>query len=205
MRELNTPKQLNELEAWSLVEKAIRNSIYNSQEEFSKLPPLVQKAVGSPNVLDALLGIGSWIVDNVFKPILDGFKNAFGIHSPSTVMQEQGHMNKKQQTLNPEAAVEMVIKMQDRQTNAIEILSGLILQFEQINYVLHKIDEATCETGKGVDDAWNMLKNREGIWQGANIVQTYMSSFEKNIADVIELIDTEDITGYIPAEKTDRA
>ena len=56
-----------------------------------------------------------------------------------------------------------------------------------------------------VDDAWNMLKNREGIWQGANIVQTYMSSFEKNIADVIELIDTEDITGYIPAEKTDRA
>ena len=107
-------------------------------------------------------------------------------------------MNKKQQTLNPEAAVEMVIKMQDRQTNAIEILSGLILQFEQINYVLHKIDEATCETGKGVDDAWNMLKNREGIWQGANIVQT-------NIADVIELIDTEDITGYIPAEKTDRA
>ena len=27
-------------------------------------------------------------------------------------------MNKKQQTLNPEAAVEMVIKMQDRQTNA---------------------------------------------------------------------------------------
>lgn len=119
--------------------------------------------------------------------------------------ERERNMNKKQQTLNPEAAVEMVIKMQDRQTNAIEILSGLILQFEQINYVLHKIDEATCETGKGVDDAWNMLKNRDGIWQGANIVQTYMSSFEKNIADVIELIDTEDITGYIPAEKTDRA
>lgn len=96
-------------------------------------------------------------------------------------------MNKKQQTLNPEAAVEMVIKMQDRQTNAIEILSGLILQFEQINYVLHKIDEATCETGKGVDDAWNMLKNREGIWQGANIVQTYMSSFEKNPVKLAEL------------------
>ena len=92
-----------------------------------------------------------------------------------------------------------------KKLNDLEMMQGLILQFEQINYVLHKIDEATCETGKGVDDAWNMLKNREGIWQGANIVQTYMSSFEKNIADVIELIDTEDITGYIPAEKTDRA
>lgn len=84
------------------------------------------------------------------------------------------------------------------------IMCLLAVIWQQI-YVLHKIDEATCETGKGVDDAWNMLKNREGIWQGANIVQTYMSSFEKNIADVIELIDTEDITGYIPAEKTDRA
>lgn len=100
-------------------------------------------------------------------------------------------MNKKQQTLNPEAAVEMVIKMQDRQTNAIEILSGLILQFEQINYVLHKIDEATCETGKGVDDAWNMLKNREGIWQGANIVQTYMSSFEKNTVQASTITKTQ--------------
>ncbi len=75
----------------------------------------------------------------------------------------------------------------------------------QVTMQVSLADEATCETGKGVDDAWNMLKNREGIWQGANIVQTYMSSFEKNIADVIELIDTEDITGYIPAEKTDRA
>ena len=28
-------------------------------------------------ILDALLGIGSWIVDNVFKPILDGFKKCF--------------------------------------------------------------------------------------------------------------------------------
>lgn len=86
------------------------------------------------------------------------------------------------------------------------ILVKLTVPHAECNYqFLSTAHEATCETGKGVDDAWNMLKNREGIWQGANIVQTYMSSFEKNIADVIELIDTEDITGYIPAEKTDRA
>lgn len=40
---------------------------------------------------DAIAGIGQWIYDNVFKPFIDGFKNAFGIHSPSTVMEEQGH------------------------------------------------------------------------------------------------------------------
>lgn len=96
-------------------------------------------------------------------------------------------MNKKQQTINPEAAVEMVIKMQDRQTNAIEILSGLILQFEQINYVLHKIDEATCETGKGVDDAWNMLKNREGktdkIYIVAELTTQGKNAFLKEYCD----------------------
>ena len=45
------PQELNEMEAWSLVSKAIRNSGYNSVEEFAKLPPLVQKAVGLPDQL----------------------------------------------------------------------------------------------------------------------------------------------------------
>lgn len=39
---------------------------------------------------DKLKSIGSWIKTNIFDPFINGFKNAFGIHSPSTVMQEQG-------------------------------------------------------------------------------------------------------------------
>lgn len=39
---------INELEAWSLVSKAIRNSLYNAESEFEKLPDLVKKAVGRP-------------------------------------------------------------------------------------------------------------------------------------------------------------
>lgn len=35
-------------------------------------------------------GIGTWIKDNVFLPFINGFKNVFGIHSPSTVMAEMG-------------------------------------------------------------------------------------------------------------------
>lgn len=34
--------------------------------------------------------IAKWVKDNIFKPIIDAFKTAFGIHSPSTVMAEQG-------------------------------------------------------------------------------------------------------------------
>lgn len=48
---ISEPQELNELEAWNLVSKALRNSTYNSEEEFSRLPPLVQKAVGSPGQL----------------------------------------------------------------------------------------------------------------------------------------------------------
>lgn len=44
-------EDLTENEAWSLVQKAISNSSYNSREEFEKLPKLVQKAVGSPENL----------------------------------------------------------------------------------------------------------------------------------------------------------
>ena len=41
-------------------------------------------------IKDALYNIGEWIYEHVFTPLIDGFKKAFGIHSPSTVMEEQG-------------------------------------------------------------------------------------------------------------------
>lgn len=41
-------------------------------------------------IWDAICDIGSWIKDNIFTPFIEGFKAAFGINSPSTVMQEQG-------------------------------------------------------------------------------------------------------------------
>lgn len=49
--DITQPQQLNEMEAWSLVSRAIRNSGYNSVEEFAKLPPVVQKCVGQPEQL----------------------------------------------------------------------------------------------------------------------------------------------------------
>ena len=48
---ITKPQELSEMEAWSLVSKAIRNSGYNSVEEFANLPPLVQRAVGTPDNL----------------------------------------------------------------------------------------------------------------------------------------------------------
>ena len=41
-------------------------------------------------IINALANIGDWIYKNIFQPFINGFKNAFGIHSPSTVMREMG-------------------------------------------------------------------------------------------------------------------
>lgn len=51
LKTVEQPQELNELQAWGLVRKAINNSGYHSEEEFDKLPPLVQKAVGAPGQL----------------------------------------------------------------------------------------------------------------------------------------------------------
>ena len=41
-------------------------------------------------IVDGMKSIGTWIKANIFTPFMDAFKDAFGIHSPSTVMAEMG-------------------------------------------------------------------------------------------------------------------
>lgn len=41
-------------------------------------------------IIAAFSNAGQWIRDHIFKPFINGFKTAFGIHSPSTVMAELG-------------------------------------------------------------------------------------------------------------------
>ena len=51
MKSITSPQELNEMEAWALVCDALSNCGYNYAEEYAKLPPLVQKAVGLPTQL----------------------------------------------------------------------------------------------------------------------------------------------------------
>ena len=41
-------------------------------------------------IASGIRGVGGWLEENVFNPFMEGFKNLFGIHSPSTVMAEMG-------------------------------------------------------------------------------------------------------------------
>ena len=49
--EIRMPEEMTPQEAWGLVQNALRNSTYGSVEEFEKLPPVVQRLVGSHNQL----------------------------------------------------------------------------------------------------------------------------------------------------------
>lgn len=51
MFNMANPDLLSEQDAWGLVLKALRNSLYGAAEEFDKLPEDVQKAIGSPAYL----------------------------------------------------------------------------------------------------------------------------------------------------------
>lgn len=51
IQQLTQPELMTEQEAWTLVSNALCNSTYNSQQEFDRLPPIVQRLVGSPKQL----------------------------------------------------------------------------------------------------------------------------------------------------------
>lgn len=61
------PQELNEMEAWALVGKALRNGYYGAVEEFDNLPPLVQKAVGTPDNLRNWSQTNTESVENVIQ------------------------------------------------------------------------------------------------------------------------------------------
>lgn len=58
IRQITHPVEMTEAEAWALVSRAVKNANYGSREEYERLPPILQRLVGSPNQLKewAMLG-----------------------------------------------------------------------------------------------------------------------------------------------------
>jgi hypothetical protein len=61
IKSITTPKSMSEIEAWSLVRKAISDSGYNATARFNELPMACQRAVGSPSQLRM------WALDTEFN------------------------------------------------------------------------------------------------------------------------------------------
>ncbi len=99
IQSMSQPDELNEMEAWSLVQKAICNSTYNSVSEFEKLPPLVQKAVGLPN------NLREWaMTENLNKEvIMSNFQRAYKVE-----LQREKELQKM-----PKAVRDMIAKVNE--------------------------------------------------------------------------------------------
>ena len=99
----DTYMELNEMEAWALVSRALRNGYYGAEEEYENLPPEVQQAVGSPS------NLRHWAtteMDSVENVIQSNFMRSY-----RTVMQrkrEYTRMSKELKKLvgNPTKALE---------------------------------------------------------------------------------------------------
>lgn len=90
-------------------------------------------------IKDALKNIGAWIKTNIIDPFVKGFKDGFGIHSPSTVMQEMGK-NLMQGLLN----------------GIIEFLQPIIEKFTELkNQISSKWEEIKSNTS----EAWENIKS----------------------------------------------
>lgn len=59
--------ELTETEAWALVSRAIRNGYYGAEQEYKKLPEMVQKAVGNPSNLRQWAQTDAESIENVVQ------------------------------------------------------------------------------------------------------------------------------------------
>ena len=74
VRQITQPSGMTPQEAWNLVAKAIRNSAYESWEEYGKLPKEIQRLVGSPNQLRDWATMDSETVHSV---VASNFQRSF--------------------------------------------------------------------------------------------------------------------------------
>ena len=101
-------------------------------------------------IVEGVKNIGTWIVDNVLKPFLDGFMAAFGIHSPSTVMAEQGGY-----------IIQGLLK-------GIKDGIGNVLSFigEFLSGIAEKISTAWTNIKSTASEKWSQIKDTlSGAWE----------------------------------------
>lgn len=75
---IKQPQQMTEVEAWNLVQRAIGNGIYGAREEFDKLPPILQRLVGSPNQLREWAVMDS---DTVNSVVASNFQRSYKVRA----------------------------------------------------------------------------------------------------------------------------
>lgn len=131
-------------------------------------------------IWNVIKGVGTWIWNNVCKPIIEAVKNFFGIHSPSTVFAELGGFL-MQGMLNGIKAVWETISSWFN--SAFEGLKNFI------SNIWNSITQTTSSVWNGIgkifSNTWNGIKSIwggvsaffGGVWQGIKNVFSNVASW----------------------------
>lgn len=120
---------------------------------------------------NALSDIGTWIYEHIFKPFIDGFKNAFGIHSPSTVMAEMGGY--------------IIEGLRNGLTGIWDRVSDIIGKFKD------NIKKSFTDVKENAISIFENMKEKvkkifENMWSGVkNVINTMLGGVEKMVNSVI--------------------
>lgn len=124
----------------------------------------------------AILNIGKWIWDNICVPIIDAVKEGFGIHSPSTVMQEFG----------------------------VNIVEGLLNGIKETwSNITSFFSSALDGLKTGLQDAWSNIKTGASTAWSA-IKTTVSSAFDgakNNVSSAAATLKTDLGNAWGPIEK----
>ena len=163
-------------------------------------------------IQDAITNVASWIVENVFNPFINGFKSAFGINSPSTVMAEQGGYIiaglKKGITDAISSVTETAKKILSAIKSAFDnfslfdigknLIQGLI---DGVNNMIETAKNAVANVGNAViDKVKNVLGIHspstvfaeiggyinQGLANGINAALSYVEQAMTNLANVVQ-------------------
>lgn len=108
--------------------------------------------------------IWNWLNENVFKPFIDGFKELFGIHSPSAVMKEQGEyiVEGFKEGISGiwEAIKDFFVNLV---LNIISVVADLVIAIgDKFGKIGSIISEKWQSIKSGAKDAWDAVKRTFG-------------------------------------------
>lgn len=106
-------EHLSEGEAWALVKRAIQDGNYHAEERFNELPPIVQRAVGSPNMIHQWAGSESSEVNTV---IMSNFQRTY-----RAVLSKQGYQDRV-----PEPLSDLVKALAQKVSPEMRLEDGII-------------------------------------------------------------------------------
>lgn len=143
--------------------------------------------------------IKTWVKEHIFQPFIDGFKLAFGIHSPSTVMAEMGgYLMDGLINKITDMIPNLIAKITDIKTKMSEkwdeVKENASEKWDDIKKTIsEKWDKIKEDSGTKVDefkkkvsDAWDSLGKKtsniwNGIWDTINGVIKKISGIGSNI------------------------